>query len=224
MTLPRRRRGCYGGEGVVAKDSRAPYRPGQRTGMVKVKRVRTIDAVVVGYRPGKEPDTVGSLILGLYDTDGTLHVVGHSSGLRAAEKRALVAKLAPYETGHRGHGDPSRWKNEKELEWIDPAAGARRRDHVRPHERRPDPPRDEDPPLARRQAAARVPARADGQLELLRSEPGSRRSSSPRLRGGSRTRGAGVTSRAAGRAPVATARGSRPRRRAPRRARRASRP
>jgi ATP-dependent DNA ligase len=107
------------GEGVVAKDCAAPYRPGQRTGMVKVKRVRTIDAVVVGYRPGKEPDTVGSLILGLYDTAGELHVVGHSSGLRAAEKRALVGKLAPYETGKRGHGDPSRWKNDKDLEWIE---------------------------------------------------------------------------------------------------------
>ncbi len=106
------------GEGVVAKDRRAPYRPGQRTGMVKVKRLRTIDAVVVGYRPGKEPDTVGSLILGLYDGGGRLHVVGHSSGLRAAEKRALVQRLAPYETGQRGHGDPSRWKSEKELEWI----------------------------------------------------------------------------------------------------------
>jgi ATP-dependent DNA ligase len=107
------------GEGVVAKDVRAPYRPGERTGMVKVKRVRTIDAVVAGWRPGKEDGTVGSLILGLYDEGGRLHIVGHSSGLRAAEKRALVDKLEPYETGKRGHGDPSRWKNEKELEWID---------------------------------------------------------------------------------------------------------
>jgi ATP-dependent DNA ligase len=107
------------GEGVVAKDLRAAYHPGERTGMVKVKRVRTIDAVVVGYRPGKEPGTVGSLILGLYDDAGELHVVGHSSGLRASEKRALVAKLAPFETGKRGHGDPSRWKSEKELEWIE---------------------------------------------------------------------------------------------------------
>ncbi len=108
-----------GGEGVVAKDCAAPYRPGQRTGMVKVKRARTIDAVVAGYRPGKEPDTVGSLILGLYDDSGKLHVVGHSSGLRAGEKRELVGRLAPYETGKRGHGDPSRWKGEKDLEWID---------------------------------------------------------------------------------------------------------
>jgi ATP-dependent DNA ligase len=107
-----------GGEGVVAKELTAPYRPGQRKGMVKVKRVRTIDAVVVGYRPGKEENTVGSLILGLYDPDGKLHVVGHSSGLRAAEKRKLVETLAPYETGERGHGDASRWKSEKELEWI----------------------------------------------------------------------------------------------------------
>ncbi|HET9104519.1 MAG TPA: ATP-dependent DNA ligase [Solirubrobacteraceae bacterium] len=107
------------GEGVVAKDRGAPYKPGKRAGMVKIKRVRTIDTVVVGYRPGKEPGTVGSLILGLYDPEGRLHVVGHSSGLKAAEKRALVDRLAPYETGTRGHGDPSRWKSEKDLEWIE---------------------------------------------------------------------------------------------------------
>ena len=107
------------GEGVVAKDLRAPYRPGQRVGMIKVKRLRTIDAVVAGYRPGKEANTVGSLILGLYDDGGRLHIVGHCSGLRAGEKRELVKKLATYETGTRGHGDPSRWKSEKELEWIE---------------------------------------------------------------------------------------------------------
>jgi ATP-dependent DNA ligase len=106
------------GEGVVAKEIDAPYRPGSRKGMVKVKRLRTIDAVVAGYRPGKEEGTVGSLILGLYDPEGKLHVVGHSSGLNAREKRALVAKLAEYETGDRGRGDPSRWQSERELEWI----------------------------------------------------------------------------------------------------------
>jgi ATP-dependent DNA ligase len=107
------------GEGVVAKDVSAPYRPGKRLGMVKVKRLRTIDAVVAGWRPGKEPDTVGSLILGLYDGDGRFHVVGHSSGLKSSEKGPLVDRLRPYETGHRGHGDASRWKSEKELEWIE---------------------------------------------------------------------------------------------------------
>ena len=107
------------GEGVVAKETDAPYRPGARKGMVKIKRLRTIDAVVAGYRPGKEEGTVGSLILGLYDQGGKLHVVGHSSGLKAKEKRALVDKLAEYETGHRGSGDPSRWQSERELEWVE---------------------------------------------------------------------------------------------------------
>jgi ATP-dependent DNA ligase len=106
-----------GAEGVIAKELDAPYRPGERTGMVKVKRVRTIDAVVHGWRPGKEERTVGSLILGLYGDDGDLHVVGHTSGFKAAEKRSLVDKLAPFETGKTGMGDPSRWANDRELEW-----------------------------------------------------------------------------------------------------------
>src|SRR3954452_6614555 len=58
------------GEGVIAKQLDAVYKPGQRKGMVKVKRVRTIDCVIVGWRPGKEEGTVGSLILGLYDKKG----------------------------------------------------------------------------------------------------------------------------------------------------------
>ena len=108
-----------GAEGVIAKRQDAPYKPGERVGMSKIKRVRTIDAVVMGWRPGKEEGTVGSLILGLHDDDGKLRVVGHTSGFKAAEKRELPAKLAPYETGERGMGDPSRWNNERELEWID---------------------------------------------------------------------------------------------------------
>jgi ATP-dependent DNA ligase len=107
----------HSAEGVVAKLLDAPYQPGKRTAMIKVKRVRTIDCVVVGWRPGKEEGTVGSLILGLYEGD-ELRVVGHTSGLKPAEKRALVATLAPYETGERGSADPSRWKSDKELEWV----------------------------------------------------------------------------------------------------------
>jgi len=107
-----------GAEGVIAKELAAPYRPGERTGMVKVKRVRTIDAVVVGWRPGKEEGTLGSLILGLYDKKGELHVVGHTSGFKAKEKRELPAKLAPYETGERGTGEASRWTAGRDLEWI----------------------------------------------------------------------------------------------------------
>jgi ATP-dependent DNA ligase len=104
-------------EGVIAKERSAPYLPGERKGMVKVKRTRTLDAVVVGWRPGKGPDTVGALILGLYDGE-QLRVVGHCSGLTAQEKRRLVDFFAPYETGERGAGDPSRWTAGRDLEWV----------------------------------------------------------------------------------------------------------
>ena len=107
-----------GAEGVIAKQLSAPYRPGERVGMVKVKRVRTIDAVVLGWRPGKEPGTVGSLILGLHDEGGGLREVGHTSGFSAKQKRELVERLAPYETGERGSGEPSRWNNARDLEWV----------------------------------------------------------------------------------------------------------
>ena len=106
-------------EGVVAKELNAPYRPGERTGMVKIKRVRTIDCVVAGWRPGKESGTVGSLILGLYDKNGELQVVGHTSGFSAKQKRELPKLLAPYETGERGTADPSRWSAGRDLEWVE---------------------------------------------------------------------------------------------------------
>src|ERR671925_357137 len=104
------------GEGVIAKEADAPYRPGERTGMLKIKRVRTADAVVAAFRFGKEPNTVGSLILGMYD-DGELQIVGHTSGFSAKQKRELLELLDPYRTGERGSGEPSRWKSEEELVW-----------------------------------------------------------------------------------------------------------
>jgi ATP-dependent DNA ligase len=104
-------------EGVIAKEIGAPYKPGERTGMIKIKRVRTIDAVVMGWRPGKAERTVGAIILGLYD-GAQLRVVGHSSGFSAKEKRELVDTFAPYETGERGSGEASRWTQGRELEWV----------------------------------------------------------------------------------------------------------
>jgi ATP-dependent DNA ligase len=108
----------HGAEGVIAKRQDARYCPGERVGMVKIKRVRTIDAVVVGWRPGKEEGTVGSLILGLYD-GGQLRPAGHCAGFTGRRKRELREVLAPYETGGRGSGDPSRWSAGRELEWVE---------------------------------------------------------------------------------------------------------
>jgi ATP-dependent DNA ligase len=136
-------------EGVMAKQLDAPYIPGKRKGMAKVKRERTIDCVVMGWRPGKEEGTVGSLILGLYD-DGELRTVGHISGFSAAAKRSMRAMLAPLETGEAGTAEPSRWTGGRELEWVelrpelvievgyDHAAGGRIRHGARFHRFRDD--------------------------------------------------------------------------------------
>lgn len=104
-------------EGVIAKKAAAPYTPGERTGMMKIKRVRTADAVVMAFRMGKEEGTVGSLILGMYDGDGDLRVIGHTSGFTAKQKRELLGFLEPYRTWERGSGEPSRWKSDEELVW-----------------------------------------------------------------------------------------------------------
>lgn len=136
-------------EGVMAKDLSAPYVPGKRKGMAKVKRERTIDCVVMGWRPGKEEGTVGSLILGLYD-DGELRTVGHISGFSAAAKRSMRTMLAPLETGESGTAEPSRWTGGRDLEWVelrpelvievgyDHAAGGRIRHGARFHRFRDD--------------------------------------------------------------------------------------
>jgi ATP-dependent DNA ligase len=136
-------------EGVMAKQLDAPYIPGKRKGMAKVKRERTIDCVVMGWRPGKEEGTVGSLILGLYDGD-ELRTVGHISGFSAAAKRSMRAMLAPLETGESGSAEPSRWTGGRELEWVglrpelvievgyDHAAGGRIRHGARFHRFRDD--------------------------------------------------------------------------------------
>lgn len=105
-------------EGVMAKDLTAPYLPGKRKGMAKVKRERTIDCVVMGWRPGKEEGTVGSLILGLYDGD-ELRTVGHISGFSKAAKQSMRAMLAPLETGEAGTAEPSRWTGGRDLEWVE---------------------------------------------------------------------------------------------------------
>ena len=104
-------------EGVMAKQLDAPYVPGKRKGMAKVKRERTIDCVVLGWRPGKEEGTVGSLILGLYEGE-ELRPVGHISGFTAEQKRSLRKMLAPLETGERGSAEPSRWTGDRDLEWV----------------------------------------------------------------------------------------------------------
>ena len=108
-------------DGIVAKRVDLPYQSGNRDGMVKVKNLRTADCVIGGFRYGAKEREVGSLLLGMYGEDGLLHHIGFCSGLKAAEKPALTARLEklvekPGFTG-RAPGGPSRWSTERSAEW-----------------------------------------------------------------------------------------------------------
>jgi ATP-dependent DNA ligase len=108
-------------EGVMAKRLDLPYRSGERDGMQKVKRRRTADCVVGGFRYASAGGGIGSLLLGLYDDDGLLDHVGFTSSLRADERKGLKDKLErlirpPGFTG-RAPGGPSRWSTERSGEW-----------------------------------------------------------------------------------------------------------
>jgi ATP-dependent DNA ligase len=108
-------------DGVVAKRVDLGYRTGDRTGMEKVKRQRTADCVVGGFRYATSAPVVGSLLLGLYDARGLLHHVGFTSGFPAAERKKLLAQLRPLVkppgfTG-RAPGGPSRWSTKRSGEW-----------------------------------------------------------------------------------------------------------
>ena len=109
-------------DGVVAKLLDAPYASGERTTMQKIKRIRTVDCVVGGFRYGSKSNLVGSLLLGLYDDDGVLHHVGHTSNVPRAERAALTKQMEalrdePGFTG-RAPGGPSRWSTERSAEWV----------------------------------------------------------------------------------------------------------
>ena len=104
-------------EGTMAKQLDAPYVLGKRKGMAKVKREREIDCVVLGWRPGKEEGTVGSLILGLYDGE-ELRPSATSPASAPKRNASMPALLAPLETGESGTAEPSRWTGGRDLEWV----------------------------------------------------------------------------------------------------------
>ena len=113
-------------DGVVAKPVELPYRENERA-MVKVKHERTADCVVGGFRWHKTGPVVGSLLLGLYDAEGTLHHVGVTASFTMQRRRQLVEELAPYREradadhpwhwfdGGRKPGTPSRWNAGRDL-------------------------------------------------------------------------------------------------------------
>jgi ATP-dependent DNA ligase len=114
--------GC---DGVIAKRLDVPYQSGNRDGMQKIKNFRSADCVVGGFRYATNKQNgkrvVGSLLLGLYDSDGLLHHVGFTSAIKQQDKPALTAKLEPLvaKPGFTGNapGGPSRWSTERSAQW-----------------------------------------------------------------------------------------------------------
>lgn len=109
-------------DGVIAKRRDFDYRSGDRTGMQKVKNIRSVDWVIGGFRYNEGRRVVGSLLLGLYDDAGLLHHVGFTSTIKEAEKQALTEKLKPLigSPGFTGNapGGPSRWSTKRSDAWV----------------------------------------------------------------------------------------------------------
>jgi ATP-dependent DNA ligase len=110
-----------GFDGVVAKRLEADYRSGDRTGMVKIKRARTADCVVGGFRYDLHGREVGSLLLGLYNEQGLLDHVGFTSSFTERDRKALKDVVLPLRgppgfTG-KAPGGPSRWSTKRSTEW-----------------------------------------------------------------------------------------------------------
>ncbi len=113
--------GGMGLDGVIAKRLEAAYASGERTAMQKIKRMRTADCVVGGFRYAAKGRVVGSLLLGLYDDDGLLHHVGFTSSFTADRRRELLETLEPVMGGEsftgNAPGGPSRWATERTGDW-----------------------------------------------------------------------------------------------------------
>ncbi|TMJ58759.1 MAG: ATP-dependent DNA ligase [Alphaproteobacteria bacterium] len=115
--------GC---DGVIAKRTDLAYQSGNRDGMQKIKKFRSADCVIGGFRYATNKlggkNVVGSLLLGLYDEKGLLHHVGFTSAIKQQEKLALTARLEPLiaPPGFTGNapGGPSRWSTERSAQWC----------------------------------------------------------------------------------------------------------
>jgi ATP-dependent DNA ligase len=115
------RQGVKSLDGIIAKRDDLPYQSGNRLGMQKIKNIRSADCVVGGFRYGEGQNSVGSLLLGLYDKEGMLNHVGFTSSLSAGDKGGLTAKLEaliapPGFTGTKP-GGPSRWATKRSAQW-----------------------------------------------------------------------------------------------------------
>jgi ATP-dependent DNA ligase len=113
--------GAAGLDGVVAKPLNLPYRSGERDGMVKIKRLRTADCIVGGFRYAQKGGALGSLLLGLVNEAGAIDHVGFTSSFTADERAAIAPVVMPLRGGRgfsgRAPGGPSRWSANRSTAW-----------------------------------------------------------------------------------------------------------
>lgn len=97
-------------DGVIAKRLASPYLPGSREAVVKVKPEKTADLVVVGLRWKSKPDRIATLLLGLYDDDGSLDYVG-SAAVAASRHDEIAERIRPLldNAPERRFSEPNRW-------------------------------------------------------------------------------------------------------------------
>ena len=145
-----------GFDGVIAKQIDCSYASGERTAMRKIKRIRTADCVVGGFRYASKGGEVGSLLLGLYDEDGSaqprwIFLELSRGGAKEVEERPASRYMRG--RGFTGHapGGPSRWSTERSGEWEPLEAGAGLRSPLRSFLRRPLPAWNQISSLASRQ-------------------------------------------------------------------------
>jgi ATP-dependent DNA ligase len=108
-------------DGIIAKRVDLDYRSGLRDGMVKIKKAKTADCVVGGFRYSSKGRRVGSLLLGLYNEQGLLDHVGFIAVSKSMGTPELTRKLEklispPGFTGNAPVG-PSRWSTERSTKW-----------------------------------------------------------------------------------------------------------
>jgi len=108
-------------DGIIAKRLDLPYQSGNRHGMMKIKKMRTADCIVGGFRYAENAKVIGSLLLGLYNDEGLVDHVGFCSSFKANERKELLKKITPLISppGFTGNkpGGPSRWSTKRSSEW-----------------------------------------------------------------------------------------------------------
>ncbi len=122
-------------DGLMAKPLGGAYVEDKRV-QFKIKHRRTADCVVAGFRWHKDGVGVGSLLLGLYDDEGTLHHLGVAASFSVKRRNELRDVLVPLTEGAleahpwrewaepaaheegRMPGAVSRWNATKDLSWV----------------------------------------------------------------------------------------------------------